>query len=173
MIVSGVKKVHDSEFLVFRTFGITGRPKFKFFKLFCKLKVSLKVFGIAYSEFCGFRKTAKIPNLPGNSGRIYFSCFFGKFGLNNGFRGCWFRIVRFPIDPDYGKPNNHENTEFTGKFRKNLIFCFSVNSVSIYVFRIADTKFRGFRLILIMVFRKYAKIPNLPGYSGEFFFAFL
>ena len=65
MIVSGVKKVPDSEFLVFRTFVITGWPEFteylpvnsgrNFFLLhLCKFGIN-KVFYVADSEFCGFR----------------------------------------------------------------------------------------------------------------------
>ena len=65
MIVSGVKNVPDTEFLVLRTLGITGQPEFTeylpgnsgrnfFFCIFVN-SVSILVFEVADSEFCSFR----------------------------------------------------------------------------------------------------------------------
>ena len=108
---------------------------------------------------------AKIPNLPGNSGRNSFFLHFCKFGCNKDFRCRLIRILLFPLDPNDYFTDYREICEFNKKFRvKIFIFCIFVNSVGIYVFEVADFEYCGFRLTRIMVF---AKIPNIPGNSGQ------
>ena len=65
----------------------------KFFFCIFVNSVEIKVFDVADSEFCGvrlfrfidFRITAKMPNLPGYSGRNFLFLHFCKFGWKKGF----------------------------------------------------------------------------------------
>ena len=187
MIVSGVIKVPDSEFIGFRTLGITERPELtenlpgnygRNFFIYCSLStVSIKFFEVADFEFSGFawsglwlsglpRKYWIYREIPGE----IISLHFNKFGFNKGFRGCWLRILQFPLLLDYVFPNPRENTEFNGKCLKKFFFFFSVNKFTIEVFVVADFKFYGFRFSWIMVFRVAAKILNITWISGKIIF---
>ena len=75
---------------------------------------------------------------PGKFRKIKFLHFVWKqvkFGLNIGFLDFWFRIFRFPLDPEQSDKNNREDSFFTGNSGRNYFICFSVNSVIIKVFR--------------------------------------
>ena len=88
---SGVKIVPDSEFLGFRSFGISGRPEFTeypvnsvknfifFFKYFSNKGFRgclIEFYAFRFIRIMVFRITAKIPNLPGYPGRNYFFSFW-------------------------------------------------------------------------------------------------
>ena len=67
-------------------------------------------------------------------------------------------------------PDNRENTQFTGKVREKLFFWFSVNSISIKLFEIADSVFHGFRINLLLVHRFSQKIRIYREIPVEIFF---
>ena len=105
--------------------------KFRTFK-FCVLTPFMIVSGVKRSLILNlqFSRHSELPdgrNLPNINGEIQEEIFFlhfCKFGCDKGFGGCLFRILRFPLDPDYDFQEKRENTEFTGKFRKKFFFSF-------------------------------------------------
>ena len=174
MIVSAVKKVPDSEFLGFRTFGIIGRQEFteylpgnsgiNYFFWFSEKSILIKVFEEDDSELNAFRFirimvfriTSKMPNLPGISASKYLFLLFVKYGFNRDFRSRWFRILRFYASSRLwfsGLPRKYRILpEYSGR---NYLFFFSVKSISITVFEVAD-----FGFLPYYGFRPYYGFPD-------------
>ena len=73
------------------------------------------------------------------------------------------------LDPDYGFQDNHENTEFTGKFRERFFFAFLLIR---FLYRFSRSLFPNFTVFAsfrLLFFRIAAKIPNFPVNSGRNF----
>ena len=120
----------------------------------------------AWSGLWFSRKYRIYREIPGD----FFFLHFVKFGFNIGYRGCLFRIWRFPLDPNYGF---RKNTESTGKFRVNCFFHFLQYGFNV-VFRGCRFRILRFKLEPDNSFSKIAKISNLPVNSvRNIFSAFL